>query len=138
MPIHDYVCRCGVRESRFCKVADLEVAQLCVCGKVMERKISAPMVAGDLQPYLSPVDGREISGRRARKEDLLRNNCVEYEPSFREYTTRAKARDEEKLERAVEETVDAEISRMPARKREKLIEELSAGASAEVVRKTAH
>lgn len=36
-----------------------------------------PMTFGDLPEYRSPIDGSVISGRRARKYDLEKNNCVD-------------------------------------------------------------
>lgn len=39
--------------------------------------LQAPMVISDIPEYRSPIDGRIISGRADRREDLKRNNCVE-------------------------------------------------------------
>jgi hypothetical protein len=39
--------------------------------------IPLPAVRGDLPGYASPVDGRWIDGRRARRDDLERNDCVD-------------------------------------------------------------
>jgi hypothetical protein len=39
-----------------------------------------PMIQSDIEPYKSPIDGRVVGGRAARREDLARNNCVPYEP----------------------------------------------------------
>jgi hypothetical protein len=36
-----------------------------------------PRVWSDIEPYLSPVDGRYIGGRRSKRDDLARNNCVD-------------------------------------------------------------
>lgn len=36
-----------------------------------------PMVFGDTPGYASPIDGTWIDGRRARKYDLEKNNCVD-------------------------------------------------------------
>ena len=41
-----------------------------------EKPLQAPRTFGDEEPFLSPVDGRVISGNREWKEDLKRNNCV--------------------------------------------------------------
>jgi hypothetical protein len=67
----------------------------------------APAVFGDLPGYESPVTGKWIEGKRARREDLKRTGSRPYEgrkveeqiaASFRE----ARAREEDKkLERAV-------------------------------------
>lgn len=42
-----------------------------------EWRPSAPMVFGDTPDYLSPIDGKLISGRRARRYDMESNNCVD-------------------------------------------------------------
>jgi hypothetical protein len=36
-----------------------------------------PRIIKDIAPYLSPVDGRYVSGRRAKRDDLARHNCVD-------------------------------------------------------------
>ena len=36
-----------------------------------------PMHVPDIQPYLSPVTGAYVSGRRAKADDLARNNCID-------------------------------------------------------------
>lgn len=37
-----------------------------------------PMMIGDIEPYLSPVSGEYISGRRAKADDLKKHNCIDY------------------------------------------------------------
>jgi len=44
--------------------------------------IAMPTIIPDIPEYRSPIDGRPITSRSARREDLKRNNCVEYEPSL--------------------------------------------------------
>ena len=41
------------------------------------RPLQTPLTFGDLPEYRSPIDGSLISGRRARKYDLERSNCVD-------------------------------------------------------------
>ena len=36
-----------------------------------------PMHVSDIEPYLSPVSGEYVSGRRAKFDDLKRHNCVD-------------------------------------------------------------
>lgn len=45
-------------------------------------KLCAPTVIPDIPEYLSPVDGRVVGSRSERRDDLKRNNCVEWEPSL--------------------------------------------------------
>jgi hypothetical protein len=37
-------------------------------------------VRSDIAEYRSPIDGRLITSRAQRREDLLRNDCVEADP----------------------------------------------------------
>lgn len=39
--------------------------------------VQAPRVFGDTPGYQSPIDGSWVDGRRARKYDLEKNNCVD-------------------------------------------------------------
>ena len=39
--------------------------------------MATPMVMRDTPGYASPIDGKWIDGRRARKYDLQKNNCVD-------------------------------------------------------------
>lgn len=41
------------------------------------KPLQVPQVFGDLDGYQSPVDGAWIDGRRARRYDLEKNNCVD-------------------------------------------------------------
>lgn len=44
--------------------------------------LALPMIISDIPPYASPIDGRMITSRSERRDDLKRNNCVEWEPSM--------------------------------------------------------
>jgi len=59
--------------------------------------ICVPFVVSDIPDYRSPIDGRMISGRSQRREDLKRNNCVPYEPSLS--PTKGKLRNKEFCEK---------------------------------------
>ena len=39
--------------------------------------LATPMTFGDTPGYQSPIDGKWIEGRRARKYDMESNNCVD-------------------------------------------------------------
>lgn len=42
-----------------------------------KRPVPTPMTFGDMEGYESPVDGSWIEGRRARRYDLEKNNCID-------------------------------------------------------------
>lgn len=52
--------------------------------KLQEEDQDSHYIMGDLPDYTSPIDGRVISGRKQRREDLKRNNCVEYDPGIKD------------------------------------------------------
>lgn len=41
-------------------------------------------VIGDIEPYTSPIDGKVIGSRVDNREDLLRNNCRQWEGTEQE------------------------------------------------------
>jgi hypothetical protein len=133
MPLYEFACP-DHKFDRFLPLARYAEPQVCECGKPAIKVLSVPMIIDDIPAYTSPIDGKLITSRRARREDLVRNNCVEYEPGFREHTERARSRSEDALDRAVDDTIEGELLKMPARKRERLEQEMRAGVSANVIR----
>lgn len=71
-----------------------------------ESDINAPFVMGDTPDYTSPIDGRLISGRKQRREDLKRHGCVEYDPGIKDDAKRIKKQRDQRLERSVKECMD--------------------------------
>lgn len=120
-------------------MADYQTPQRCECGAEGRRILSLPrlMVKPDIR-YDSPVTGVAITSERKRREDLARHNCIPYDIGMRQDYERRVVDDERKLDKAVDATVEAEISRMPARKRERLEAELKGGSDVSVERLTPH
>jgi len=139
-----YVYRCSntkLRFDRITRIADHSPIVVCKCGAMASQVITSPMViipahmsATGESGYRSPIDGRPITTAAQRREDLARNDCVEYEPGMRQDVDRRVIEDEKALDKAVDETFDREIAKMPAAKLERLDAEMSAGMSAEVAR----
>lgn len=113
---------------------------LCHCGLTMKVYVEKPhvhhvpvkvdiqIVCKHFENYESPTSGEIVNGFKARKEDMARTGCVEYDPEMKtDYKNRI-AREEKELSEKVEETVNKEIARMPARKRGQLFNELANGA----------
>lgn len=86
--------------------------------------------------YDSPVDGKPITSKQKRQEDLARHNCIEYDPGMRQDFDRRVIEDQARLEKGVEASVEEVVSSMPARKREKLTAEIQSGLTPEPVRQT--
>lgn len=138
MPLHDHLCAKGHLFERFIPLDQLSAEQTCECGARAERvfmRFPFATVQEDIC-YDSPIDGRPITSKQARMEDLARADCVPYEEGIRQDQERNKRESEERLERAVDQTVEKEIALMPARKREKLTAELEGGLTAAPTRVT--
>ena len=73
----------------------------------------------DLPGYESPIDGRWVEGRRARREDLKRSGCRPYEGREQEAKEAAKVRAQvsQRLERATNESVERAWAQLAPRKR---------------------
>lgn len=102
------------------------------------RILCAPMIF--VRPdvfYDSPIDGRPITSRSARADDMARNGCIEYDPEMRKDNERRAAESERVLDRSVDAFVEEQVEKMPGAKRERLANELAAGTDAEIVRLTA-
>jgi hypothetical protein len=138
MPNYDHRCDDGHEFERFLRFDELEHDQYCECGRPAIRLIRAPMVF--VQPnvcYDSPIDGRPITSRQARLEDLKRSGCVEYDPGMRQDYDRRTQENAVALDKNIEQSVEQSIAQLPSRKRETLATELRAGTTVEPIRLTA-
>lgn len=136
MPLHDFRCPDGHTIESYVEhgVESIECPR---CKSVAPKVfLTAPMVHGDLPGYHSPVTGKWIEGRRARKEDLKRTGSRPYEDGERQEFERRRASEEAAFDKSLENTIEGEIASMPARKKELLEQEVRAGASVEVQRRT--
>lgn len=73
---------------------------------IPESETSSPYIMGDIPEYTSPVDGRLISGRKQRREDLKRNGCVEYDPGMKDQSRRMREDRDRKLEVSLGEAIE--------------------------------
>lgn len=80
----------------------------------------APMVAPDLPGYESPVSGKWIEGRAARREDLKQTGCRPYEEGEREEHKRQMAHEEKKNDAERYEAVAKTFYTLPESKRRAL------------------
>ncbi len=135
MPVYEFICLDGHLFDRALKVADYNTPQECECGELAERQISIPtiFVSQDIR-YESPIDGKVITNRQQRQDDLARNGCIPYDPEMRVDQERRRIEGERKLDESISTSVEREIHAMPASKREKLTAELQGGLTADVIR----
>lgn len=138
MPIYVYSCPCGEKFERYLAVADYDTLQKCECGLEARRVICAPMMVSVKEiRYESPIDGKPVTSKQARQEDLARSGCIEYDPEMKTDYNRRIEREEKELENKMEQSVNAAIAQMPTKKRETLVSELQSGADIDTLRLTA-
>jgi hypothetical protein len=77
MPIYAAHCnQCGKDEDYYRTLANYQDIPFC-CGVQMERRICAPQVIKDIDPYVSQIDGSLITSRSQHRDHLRQHGCVE-------------------------------------------------------------
>ncbi len=139
MPTYQFCCNHGHQMEKYVSLQDYDNPQSCYCGETTYRQILAPALV-KAQPecrYDSPIDGRPITTWQQREEDLARHNCQPYDPEQKKDYEQKQAESQSALEKALDETVEEKISRMPTKDRERLHSELvDQGADIVIERKS--
>lgn len=138
MPLYEFHCDNGHKFDLFLKIKDYNSPQTCSCGAKAKRKITATMISCDIQPwdyYESPVSGKPITSYKERNEDMARHDCVDYDPGMKDVQKKRIEKMDDDLDKKIEETVEREWDKMPVQKRERLANELTAGADIELERR---
>ena len=136
--IYEYECTKGHQFERVLPLSRYDEAQTCECGSKAKKLMSRPALAwarGEVN-YDCPITGKPITSRAQHRDNLARHGCQEYDPEMKTDAANFRRREEEALDRAVEETVEREIEKMPSRKKEALVRELESGAIAEPERRS--
>ncbi len=127
MPTYLYKCSNRHVFERFLPLASMEDPQYCEqCHQRGERMITSPLLVKG-QPecrYDSPITGEIITSHYKRQEDMKRHGCMEYDPEIKTDYLRDIEYRERALDKAIEETVEEEFTKMPSAKRNRLAKEL--------------
>lgn len=120
MPLYTFQCpECGGKTTAFRKIMERDKPELCMSDLTkMMRIVEAPSVQVDIGGYTSPIDGRWIEGKAARREDLKRSNCRPWEGMEAEKKAaidRSKAADKD-FEKGVEAAAYNTFNNMSAEK----------------------
>lgn len=118
MPMYGCICpKCGKYETIFRHISARDDTPM-HCESKMERIVEAPSVQVDIGGYTSPIDGRWIEGKSARREDLKRNNCRPWEgmESEKKEALRRAAAADANFEKGVEAAVYNTYNNMSAEK----------------------
>lgn len=77
MPLYQIACdHCGHHDEIFRSFENYDDLPEC-CGEPMRRVMCPALVHGDIQPYVSMIDGSIINSRSRHREHLRQHNCVE-------------------------------------------------------------
>lgn len=129
MPLYQFRCLAGHVFDRFLRLDHYNDPQLCEhCQQPATRQITPTMIAPSFEDYQSPIDGKPITSKKKRIEDLARSGCVPYEPTLRQEIDHNLKNQETALEKAMDRTVESQYEAMTTRQREQLGKELQAGA----------
>ena len=137
MPLFPYRCANKHDTLKVLRVKDYEEAVDCEqCTLAAVRVFTAPVVkvAVDVH-YTSPIDKRPITTHAARREDMKRNGCMEYDPERQKDVARREQGGGGALEATIDETGHREVAKLPKAKKDQLVKEVTRqGMTVEAVR----
>jgi len=136
MPIYLYKCLNGHTFDKFLKMADSDEEQYCECGRPGHKQVTAARVVADYAGYECPITGDWIEGRAAHRENLAKHGCRVFEPGEQAAAASYVAKQEEEMDKAVENTVDEFIATLPVEERDALASGLEAGLNVDFVKGT--
>lgn len=127
-PTYEYTCDDGHYFDRYLPLAEYDRPQACPCGNPGRKLFPRVHVvrSRDIH-YTSPIDGRPITSEAARRDDLERNNCQEYDPEMKKDAERRRKDADAALDASIDATIEQEVAAMPSAKRERLAAELTRG-----------
>lgn len=106
MPLYTHICTNGHREDFWARIEGRDEPRQCACGAVATRVLAAPRLRLEIPSYQSPIDGRWIDSRAARREDLARNGCMEWDPELRKDIARRRKEKEDAVDRALDNAIE--------------------------------
>lgn len=133
MPLYDFRCDEGHRFERFVKLENFADPQNCSCGAAAERVISAPMFTVDNTGYNCPITGKWIGSKKAHEDNLKRHDCRVLETGEKDANEAKRAAQERAFDKAIEDSVEKELSTWDSAKMETLSNELVNGKVEAVV-----
>jgi putative FmdB family regulatory protein len=124
MPLYEYHCaQCKVKKEAFRTLSEYDKAENCdACEIPMERILCAPAVIPDTPGYQSPISGKWVEGRVARREDLHKNHCRPWEGMEQENkeAKRIKDCDDKAFDKKIDESLSASFEQLASDKRRAL------------------
>lgn len=122
MPLYSYVCKsCGNSEERYLKISQYDSSVECsVCSHVLEKLVDAARVSVDYEGYECPITGKWIEGKKEHRENLARHGKRVLEKGEREDLQKERQREEEELDRKIDEDIERQVSKLSTQEMENL------------------
>lgn len=123
MPVYQSKCaKCGMVHEYIRKIAECLDTPICCGEKTKKVILTAPMGWVENIAYTSPIDGRPITTKQARIEDLKRNNCRPWEGMEQEKKEASRRADieEKAFDAKLEKTIGETFAAMPSEKKRAL------------------
>lgn len=123
MPLYEAQCKkCGSNTTYVRKIAECLNTPDCCGEKMMKVILTAPVGIVEEIYYTSPIDGKPITTKQARIEDLRRNNARPWEGMEAEtkVATQRKAAEEKAYDQAVETAVVSAYQSLGSEKQQAL------------------
>jgi hypothetical protein len=118
-PLYSYGCEtCGKEEDAFRSIDQRHNGPVC-CHRKMRLEIRPSYVQPDLPGYQSPVTGKWVEGKKARRDDLARTGSRPWEGMAAEKAeaARHKKYNEQKSDKRLDEAVRHAYHQLPPSKR---------------------
>jgi putative FmdB family regulatory protein len=114
MPLYQTRCQdCDRTDAIWRRVADRDKLTPCVkCHGSLIREISAPYIAPDIQPYVSPATGKVVNSRTQQQNDLKASGHILNEPGLKNDIARRREERKEETFKPIEAAVDASVNNL--------------------------
>jgi hypothetical protein len=106
MPTYSTACSCGRKDIIYRSIAERDNLLPCACGEMPRRVIDKPMIQAEINPYVSPYDGRTVYSRAERRRDLQEAKAYEWEPGIEKDIARRQEYAKEEAFRPISAAVD--------------------------------
>lgn len=127
MPLYNYICPDHGEFDRFAKLEDYKDPAQCDCGRWCERGLSVPYFTVDNVGYNCPITGEWIGSKREHQENLAKQGCRVLETGETESAASFRAKEDAKLDKLIEDSVEREFESFSSDKKEQLHNELVNG-----------
>lgn len=127
MPLYDFKCLNGHVFERHVPLDKFEEPVFCSCNAPAHRLISTPMFSVDTTGYTCPVTGDWIGSKHQHENNLAKHGCRVLETGEKEAAAAYRKKEDEKLDRLIENHVEKEFEGFSSAKKEQLANELING-----------